>query len=248
MASRSASGSDAERMAGGAAAAPAAPAGDEMHRISFPDWAQERLSLSKAFTSIEPRRTALIAVDLQNGFLDADSPFGIAGAAAIVPGVNALAEKLRAAGGTIVFLRHTVSDDPRFALPDWLELHRPKLASSKHVFRKGSTSHELHPGVDAREGDLIVDKHRYSAMPTTSSDLHEMLQSRGINMLVVTGVATHACCESTARDAAMLDYKVIFTSDGTATYNDELQSWSLINLGMLFADISTMAEVEQRLV
>jgi ureidoacrylate peracid hydrolase len=76
-----------------------------------------------------------------------------------------------------------------------------------------------------------------------SSKLHEMLQERGIDTLVITGTATNVCCESTARDAMQMNYKIIFVSDGNAAMTDAEHNATLNNMVALFADIMTTKEV-----
>lgn len=213
-----------------------------MHEVTFPQWALERMT-AQPFASIDPARTALIVVDLQNAFLSEESAFYVPYGRSIIPAVNCIAEAMRDAGGQVIFLRHTTSSEPRYALPDWLAEARPRLANTGDIFTPGSVSHAIHDDVVVRPGDLVVDKHRYSAMPETSSSLHIVLQERGFDTLIITGVATHACCESTARDAFMLNYRVIVVADATATYTDELQSSTLFSLASLFSDVRSTSSI-----
>ena len=90
-------------------------------------------------------------------------------------------------------------------------------------------------------------KNRFGAFVPGSSDLHAVLQARGIDTVIITGTATNVCCESTARDAMMMNYKVIFVSDGTATYNDEEHNATLGIMLAMFADVMTTDEVVDRL-
>jgi ureidoacrylate peracid hydrolase len=76
-----------------------------------------------------------------------------------------------------------------------------------------------------------------------SSDLHDILQARGIDTLIITGTATNVCCESTARDAMQLNYKVIFVADANATNTDAEHNATLNNMVRLFADVMTTEEL-----
>lgn len=211
-----------------------------MHEIKIPEWALER---SVSFPNIDPKKTALLVVDLQNVFVDPAGSAFIPMALSIVPRVNKLIAAFRGAGSHVIFVRHTVSDDPRFAVKEW-QRHRgnaPSVPADR--LRAGHPEHDLHPSLAREPGDIIVDKHRYSAMPDNSSDMHSILSGLGIDTLVICGAATNVCCETTARDAAMLDYRIFFASDATATFNDELHNASLLNLAIIFADVRLADEI-----
>ena len=111
------------------------------------------------------------------------------------------------------------------------------------TFRKGCHGFELWPGLEVTATDLIVDKTRFGAFVPGSSELHEILQARGIDTLIITGTATNVCCESTARDAMQMNYKVIFIADGNATNTDAEHNATLNNMAALFADVMTTQEL-----
>ena len=115
------------------------------------------------------------------------------------------------------------------------------------AFADGSYGHSLWPGLEVLPPDIRVKKNRFGAFVPGSSDLHAVLQARGIDTVIITGTATNVCCESTARDAMMMNYKVIFVSDGTATYNDEEHNATLGIMLAMFADVMTTDEVVERL-
>jgi ureidoacrylate peracid hydrolase len=97
------------------------------------------------------------------------------------------------------------------------------------------------------EGDMRVKKIKYSAFVPGSSDLDAQLKARAIDTVLITGTATNVCCESTARDAMMLDYKVIMLSDGTATLTDEEHAGALNTFMMFFGDVMSTDEAIGRL-
>jgi ureidoacrylate peracid hydrolase len=111
------------------------------------------------------------------------------------------------------------------------------------TFGRGCHGFELWPGLDVAAEDLIVDKTRFGAFVPGSSELHEILQARGIDTLIITGTATNVCCESTARDAMQMNYKVIFVADGNATNADVEHNATLNNMAALFADVMTTEEL-----
>ena len=76
-----------------------------------------------------------------------------------------------------------------------------------------------------------------------ASDLHQVLQDRGIDTLIITGTLSNCCCESTARDAMQMNYKLIFVSDANAALTDAAHNATLDNMCMLFADVMSTQEV-----
>lgn len=206
------------------------------------DWLRERGGLICDFNAIEPARTALVVIDMQDCFVNPQYRIGAPGTADIVPAINRLAAKLRQAGGMVAFTRHTSSDEPPFALPRWLR-ESPNMQANEVLFEKGSAAHSLHDSLDVRDGDLVRDKHRYSAFLPNSSTLHAELRMAGIDTVIITGTVTNACCESSARDAHMLDYKVFFPHDANAAATQENHHATLSNLAGLFADIRGTDEI-----
>ena len=102
---------------------------------------------------------------------------------------------------------------------------------------------ELWPELDVRDGDLMIKKTRYSAFVQGSSPIHEELTKRGIDTLLVTGVATGVCCESTARDAMMLNYRVVMVSDTLASFNEESHENALKAIFGRFGDVQNVDQV-----
>jgi ureidoacrylate peracid hydrolase len=105
------------------------------------------------------------------------------------------------------------------------------------AFTPGSDGHALWPGLEVLPRDLKVFKSRFGAFAPGSSELHAILRDRGIDTLIVTGTASQVCCESTARDAMMMNYKVFFVADGNATFNDEEHNATLSAMAHTFCDV-----------
>jgi ureidoacrylate peracid hydrolase len=101
----------------------------------------------------------------------------------------------------------------------------------------------LWPQLDFQASDLAVNKTRFGAFVPGASPLHEILQERGIDTLIITGTLTNCCCESTARDAMQMNYKIIFVADANAALSDAAHNATLDNMLMLFADVMTTQEV-----
>jgi ureidoacrylate peracid hydrolase len=214
-----------------------------MHEIKIaPDLVERakafRGSNEHIFGDIDPARTAHIIVDLQNGFMAEGAAVELPVAREIVPNVNRICAAVRAAGG--------INDsEVKKTWPIWFQ----KFGNAKreqeydNTFKRGCQGFELWPGLDVKSHDLIIDKTRFGAFVPGSSNLHGILQERGIDTLIITGTATNVCCESTARDAMQMNYKIIFVADGNAAATDAEHNATLNNMYVLFADIMTTDEL-----
>jgi nicotinamidase-related amidase len=205
-----------------------------MHRIDLPDWAIERGRRMNYFDRIDPKHTALVAIDLQNAFTREGEVFGNAHARDIIPNVNRLAAALREAGGRVVWTRQT-----SVSAPLGLDESVPFVRRAMQALTDGADGHRLNADADVRDGDIILNKLRYSAFIQGSSDIDARLRTLGVDTLIVAGTLTNVCCESSVRDAYMLDYRVLFAADATAAVTDEEHSAALLNLCLNFADVRT---------
>ena len=224
-----------------------------MHKIAIPQAAVDRVLKRRdqlhVFNDLEPARTAHVVVDLQNGFMAPGQPAEIPAAREIVPNVNRISAALRAAGGLVVYIQNTIDAAAKQAWSNWFTCMsgERRAEAMDAAFAEGSYGHSLWPEIEVLPGDIRVKKNRFGAFVPGSSDLHQVLQAHNIDTVIITGTATNVCCESTARDAMMMNYKVIFVSDGTATFNDEEHNATLGNMLAMFADVMTTDEVVVRL-
>jgi ureidoacrylate peracid hydrolase len=189
--------------------------------------------------NVDPVKTALVVVDMQNAFMLPGVAHALCPMAEkIVPNINRLARAVRESGGTVVWIKTTFKDD---ALTNWstyFEMVTPQQGAKRiAALTAGSRGHELWAALDVRPNDLIVEKARFSAFIQGSSDLAEVLRARGIDTVLITGTVTNVCCESTARDAMMLNFKTIMVTDGNAAVTDEDHSASLCAFYLTFGDI-----------
>ena len=214
-----------------------------MHKSSInPDVIRrvtERRGGLRVFDRINCERSAHIVVDLQNGFMAPGAVAEIAGARDIVPHVNRISDALRRAGGLVVYIQNTFDET---AIRTWSTYFDHFCTPERRTrmieaFSPGSQGHALWPGLDVRPEDLKVQKRRFGAFAPGASDLHAILEARGIDTLIVTGTASQVCCESTARDAMMMNYKVFFVADGNATFTDEEHNATLSAMAHTFCDV-----------
>jgi ureidoacrylate peracid hydrolase len=220
-----------------------------VHKIAIhPDVvsrAKQRRGRLRVFDSLNPKRTAHIVVDLQNGFMAPGAIAEIDTAREIVPNVNRISAALRQAGGLVVYIQNTFDE---IAVSTWSTFFEHFCSPARRermieAFSPGSFGHAIWPGLDVLPQDLKVQKRRFGAFAPGSSDLHAILQERGIDTLIVTGTATQVCCESTARDAMMLNYKVFFVADGNATFNDDEHNATLSAMAHAFCDVIDTATI-----
>ncbi len=219
-----------------------------MHPVKFPaDFVSNvvrRTGKVHPFDRIEAGTTALIVVDMQNYFCAPGYQGEIAMARAIVPAINRLAAELRRAGGHVVWIKGS----SRNSAVTWSvfshQLMTPeRLARRLETLGEGHDGHEIFEGLDVRTEDGEIVKTRFSAFVPGSSQLDAYLRGRGIDTLLVAGTATDVCCDSTARDAAMLNYRTIMVSDANATYTDAGHLSSLMAFYNVFGDVQTVDEV-----
>ncbi len=187
------------------------------------DVAAEMLSEVPARGRIEfvPERSALLVIDMQRYFCEEASHAFVPSSAAIVPGIIELVNSYHEAGRPVVFTRHFNTRAEAGLMLEWwgdiLELHDPLSEIISELDGMGA----------------VIAKSRYDAFIGT--DLEERFRSMDVDTVVVVGVMTHLCCESTARSAFMRDLKVFIPVDGNATYNQDLHMGSLRNLAHGFA-------------
>jgi ureidoacrylate peracid hydrolase len=219
-----------------------------MHKIDIPADILARSRRARGrdriLETIDPARVAHLIVDLQNGFMAEGALVEVPGAREMVPNVNIISAAIRSAGGVNVFLRYTYDEsEPQ----PWITWYRTYMASDvsaafKNAFSRGAEPWQLWPSLEVQDSDLIVDKTRFSAFVPGTCRLDEILRTRGIETVIITGTVTNVCCESTARDAMQRNYNVIFVADGTAALTDAEHNATLSNMTMLFADVVTTSE------
>jgi nicotinamidase-related amidase len=177
-----------------------------------------------------PTRSALLVLDLQRYFLEKSSHAFVPSAVAILPGIRALIQAFSACRLPIIFTRHLNTPADSGNMAAWwrevLTIENPLSA--------------ICPDLDVAAG-TIIHKSQYDAFHGTA--LTEQLHDRSVTQVVVCGVMTHLCCESTVRSAFMHGFEVFFTVDGTATYNEAFHRATLLNLAHGFATLALVADL-----
>ena len=205
----------------------------------------ERRGGLEVFNSLICTRAAHIVVDLQNGFMAPGQVAEIGAAREIVPNVNRVSAALRVAGGVVVYIQNTFDDEAVRSWPVFFEhfCAPDRRARMIEAFTPGNFGHALWDGLDVQPQDLRVRKRRFGAFAPGSSDLHAILQARGVDTLIISGTASQVCCESTARDAMMMNYKVFFLSDANATFTDAEHNATLSAMAHGFCDVRDTASM-----
>lgn len=214
-----------------------------MHRNSILPAVVDRVGQRRGgipvFDRLDSNRTAHIVVDLQNGFMAPGAVAEIAEARDIVPAVNRISAAVRAAGGLVVYIQNTFDEEAIRTWSTYFDYFCSPARRQRMIaaFSPGTEGHALWSDLDVQPEDLKVRKRRFGAFAPGASDLHTILQQRGVDTLIITGTASQVCCESTARDAMMLNYKVFFVADGNATFTDEEQNATLSAMAYTFCDV-----------
>jgi ureidoacrylate peracid hydrolase len=214
-----------------------------MHKVSIPQSVIDDVVASRGrehvFENLDPTRTALIVVDMQNGFLMKGVAHALCEEAIeIVPNINSLAHAVRRTGGTVVWIQNAATPESRQSWSVRDEMDGPQRTARRNAsMAPGTQGYELWAGLDVKPDDLFVQKTRFSAFIQGASNLEAVLRSRGIETVIITGTVTNVCCESTARDAMMRNFKTIMVTDANAAESDELHNASLVAFYLKFGDI-----------
>lgn len=204
--------------------------------------AATRGGIRTVFEHLDPARTAQLVIDMQNGFLEEGAPVEVPQARTIVDNINRISRLVRDAGGMNIFLRYTTTDiDTAWSI--FARRLGPEAKMHREGFTQGHHFWELWPELELEPDDVVIEKSRFSAFTANASPLHEELQARGIDTLIITGTLTNCCCETNARDAMQLNYRVIMVSDASAALSDEEHAAALYTLGLIFADLHTTDEI-----
>ncbi len=194
---------------------------------------EERRGRRHAYEHLDPSRTALVVIDMVPFFVD-DQPY----AACIVDPVAGLADALRAAGGVVAWVIPATE----------LAVKEEFLGSEIAARYRGSggvgpLAERLCHGLTPGDGDLAVEKDAPSAFFPGRCDLDPMLRARGVDTVLISGTVANVCCESSARDASTLGYRVVMVADATAANTDAELNATLHTIYRSFGDVRPTSEI-----
>lgn len=192
-------------------------------------WLAQVAPFDRPELRLEPSTSALLVIDMQRFFLEPKSASFTCGGVAILPTVRRLIDAFRRSGRPVIYTRH---------------VHHPggnDLGIMGWWWQdncvEGTPESEIAEPLAPLPTEKVVLKHRYSAFYDT--DLGTVLRCAKVTDLVICGVMTNLCCESTARDAYFRDYRVFFPADANGTISEDMQLASLLNLAFGFAKVTT---------
>lgn len=181
-----------------------------------------------------PEKSALLILDMQNFFLDPKSHAFIPSAPVIIESINNLLKTYLKNDFPIIFTRHINTSQNAKMMKRWW----------KSLINQGDPASKIINSLDTAESKIIT-KTQYDAFYQT--ELQEYLVDNNIQQLVVTGVMTHLCCESTIRSAFIRGFTIFFPVNATATYNLDFHTSACINLSHGFAVCTLGEELEKKL-
>jgi len=208
---------------------------------SLEEKAQHWLSKIRPFNQhrmqLNREKSALLVIDMQKFFLDHASPTFTCGGLAILPTLKLLIQAFREANRPVIYACHVHHPDSMdTGIMEWWW---------EGICVEGSEESKVHDDILPLPNEKVIFKHRYSAFYNT--DLETVLRCLKVEDLVISGIMTNLCCESTSRDAYYRDYRVFFLADGTGSVNEEMHLASLLNLAFGFAFVTTTNEILQEL-
>jgi ureidoacrylate peracid hydrolase len=195
---------------------------------------------------VAPHRTALFVIDMQKdfcleGFATARAGRPLAAAQSVVPAIASLLAAARAAEVTVCHIGFWTLPDHGSDSGPWLAQRRRATYASDRICMAGSEGAEFIPDLAPQPGEAVIRKHRYSAFKGT--DIGTILRARRIETVVVTGVSTNVCVESTARDAFENDYYVCVPRDCVASWDAGLHEATLATIDARFGLVSSAGEI-----
>ncbi len=203
------------------------------------------------FDHLVAARSALVVIDMQGTFCAPGAPAEVPLSRGLVAPINRLAAGMREAGGHVIWVNH--ANVSTAVGSDWSGFFDHFVAAevrSRTIqsLAPGREGQQVWAGLDVKQGDMKILKNRYSALIPGSSSLERVLRGFGIDTVLIAGTKTNVCCESTARDAMMMDFGVVMVSDATAALSDDEHRATLETVIQQFGDVLTVSEILERFV
>ena len=224
-----------------------------MHNVSIRQHIVDRVVARRGdihwFTELDPNKSALLIIDMQNPFGKPGGPGEVPMARDITPAINDLAAAMRLRGVPVFWVLHT--NTQQNGRSDW-EVFFNHVVRNDEI--RANMVNSLAPENQKVFDDLIVEpedvtifKNRYSALASGASTLERVLRNLGVDTVLVGGTKTNVCCDSTARDAMMMDFKSVLVSDCCAALSDDEHLAALETFIQQFGDVMTSEEVLARM-
>ncbi len=197
------------------------------------------------FDALDPAKTAFVIIDMQNLFCKPGAPAEVPASRDIVGNINALNRELRTLGVHIIWIYSAVVTS--HGKSDWDKFINNFVAAelrerTREALKPDGDGAKLWHELEIAPDDIQIVKNRYSGFTPGSSQLERVLRGFGIDNVLIGGTKTNVCCESTARDAMMLDYDVVMISDCCAALSDREHLATLENMVQQFGDVLTAEE------
>ena len=227
------------------------------NRTSYSEWYASRIGgaqewrqavLKTLKEKVDPKHAALLLVDVQNDFCAEGGAMhrdgrDITPVKHMLPRLERLLEAARLAEVTCVWIRNVYSTGPNHYLSEvWLEQAQRGRNGAYIQFpvcEPGQWNGDFY--IKPKLEEVIVTKHRYGAFEGTDLDL--VLRTRGIRTVIMSGIATNVCVETTARQAFLRDFYVVFTNDCTAAYAQQDHDATLRNISRFFGHVVASDEI-----
>lgn len=218
-----------------------------MHKIQIRKEIIDRIMARRGrvnfYEEMDPARTALVIIDMQNTFCAPGSPAEVPSSRGIVPNINSLTVELRKSGVPIIWVLHANTHNKWRS--DWDMFYNHVVSGEVRARTLQSNSPEnqaVYTELTTHPDDITIVKNRYSALTAGSSSLERVLRSMGVDNLLIAGTKSNICCESTARDAMMMDFKVTMLSDCCGALSDEEHRSAMENIIQQFGNVLTAQE------
>lgn len=197
----------------------------------------------------DPRRAALIVIDMSNDFIHPDGQAARLGhrdltaSRAVVDNIAALAAHARTADVPVIHVQHTTLPGGASASGPWLEARRGATYSAPEICLAGTWGHEIIAELTPQPADTIVRKYRYGGF--TGTHLELVLHSLRRDTVICCGISTNVCVETTAREAFSRDFYVVLPSDACASWDMNLHTATLETARQRYATVTTCDDLRQ---
>ena len=192
------------------------------------------------FNELDASKTALVVIDMQNTFCEPNSPAEVPQSREIVNPINKFAKALREKGGQVIWMLHANSQVGDKS--DWELFFNNVVADevkSRTIASLSPEKQKVWKDLTVEDRDITIIKNRYSALISGSSSLERVLRNLGVDTILIAGTKTNICCESTARDGMMLDFKIVMVEDCCAALSDDEHQATLESIIQQFGDVRT---------